>query len=515
VADSQFILALDSGSQSSRALIFDATGAVLAHAGHAHAPMRHPMPGAVEQDPHDIRRCLFAAVRDCLAAWGGDTATLAALSMTTQRETMMLLDPDGVPLADAVSWLDRRRATVKSEDHRGLRLAFRALGEQSLVPRLLFRSKARQWKERAPDLLAAARHVVPLEAWLHHELTGRVALSSGGLVGAMPVDAKARTFDSGKLMNRLLGWEPRWFCDVVEGGQAVGGLSDRAAQELGLPAGLPVIACGGDKQAETLGAGLRPGSRGRAGVSLGTASTICVPHDRPTASPIFHWLTLCGCEPDGWQLEYMVFRGMWTLRWFAEQFGRELLEEAKETGRPAEALLCDEAAQVPPGSDGVVTWPRWAPSLQDANEAGTVLGLREFHQRGHAVRSLLEGIAYDLRRGKDTLERATKTPITGLSVGGGGSRSDLLVQILADVLNLPVTRPASEELGARGAAICGAVGGGVHASFDAAVAAMVPEAPVVQPDPIAARRYDRIYSEVYLPGFDELKRLSRALSNTL
>ena len=150
------VLALDSGSQSSRALLFDRTGAVLAAAARAHQPMRHPEEGAVEQDPHDIRDCLFGAVRDCLDGWGGDRTRIAAAAMTTQRSVIVAADAEGVPLRDAVSWLDRRRPGLDSEPWTPLRLALKAMGRDGLLPRLLGRSLPRLWPTPRNLLLQAA-----------------------------------------------------------------------------------------------------------------------------------------------------------------------------------------------------------------------------------------------------------------------------------------------------------------------------------------------------------------------
>jgi len=505
------LLALDSGSQSSRALLFDAQGSVLAVGRGTHAPMKHPEDGAVEQDPADIRAALFRAIRDCLSSWGGDPSRIAGGALTTQRNTILPVSADGEPLLDAVSWLDRRAAPRSSEPSTALRGVLKLLGEDSLLPRLVSKSVPRLWRHRHPDVLSSMHKVAPLEAWLHHQLTGRLALAPGGATGVWPWKAKARDWDRSGLIQKILGFEDRWLPEVVEAGQEIGRVTESASAATGLPVGLRLFACGGDKQAEALGGGVRVGRRDVAAVSLGTASSIVIPWRKPLASSRYIWLTNASCEPGSWSLEYMVFRGMWTARWFADNFGRDLREEAERQDRPVEALLCDEAAQVPPGSGGVVTWPRWSPSLQHPEEVGAVLGLREVHTRAHMFRSLLEGIAFDLRRGLGILESATGTRVRELRVGGGGSRSDLVVQILADVLNLPVVRPASEELAARGAAMVAAAACGLYPSMDAAVAAMVPDAPIVRPNPEAAARYDALYERVFSAGLTEWLGLAGAL----
>ncbi|MCO4770978.1 MAG: hypothetical protein KDA24_13170 [Deltaproteobacteria bacterium] len=505
------LLALDSGSQSSRALLFDRDGNVLAVGRGDHAPMKHPEDGAVEQDPMDIREALFGSIRRCLASWGGDVGRIAGGALTTQRNTILPVAKDGTPLRDAVSWLDRRAAPVSSEPSMALRTALRIMGEDSMLPRLVSKSVPRLWRHRCPEVLDEAWKIAPLEAWLHHQLTGTLAVAPGGTTGVWPWKAKARNWDRSGVIQKVLGFKDEWLPDVVEAGQEVGRISSAAAEETGLPEGLVLYACGGDKQAEQLGGGVRVGRRDVAAVSLGTASSIVIPWRKPLESRRYIWLTNASCEPGSWSLEYMVFRGMWTARWFADNFGRDLRPRAEAEGRPVEALLCDEAAAVPPGSGGIVTWPRWSPSLQHPEEVGTVLGLRETHTRAHMFRSLLEGIAFDLRRGLRILESATGTRVAELHVGGGGSRSDLVVQILADTLNLPVRRPASEELAARGAALVAAAGSGVHPSMDAAVAAMVAEAPVVRPEVHAARRYDSLYETVFSAGLTEWLGLAGAL----
>ena len=179
-ASNQLVLALDSGSQSSRALLFDAQGGVVAKASRAHRPMLHPSLGAVEQDPVDIRDCLFGSVADCLAAWGGDPGVIQGVALTSQRSTLLPIAADGSPLGDAVSWLDRRTAGVSSEPSRVLRGVLKVLGDRAIIPRLLAKSVPRQWRERDPDLLDRLHWVAPLEAWLLHQLTGRMAMAPGG-----------------------------------------------------------------------------------------------------------------------------------------------------------------------------------------------------------------------------------------------------------------------------------------------------------------------------------------------
>lgn len=513
IKNETFVLALDAGTQSSRALLMDPDGNVVGIGRKQHAPMLYPEPGAVEQNPADILDCLFYSIRHCVKDWGGDPGQIAGAALTTQRSCVIATDSKGAPLRDAVSWLDRRTAGFDSEPSRFLRTVLKAMGKNALIPRLLSKSVPRQWRERNPELFENLSWVAPLEAWLLFQMTGQMAIAPGGIAGPWPFDCKKRDWADSSLLYTLLGFEKSWLPKIVEPGDLVGKVTEQAAEKTGLKPGMPIFACGGDKQAEALGAGVRSIKKGVAAVSLGTGSSISIPWEKPVQHRKYNWITMASAEKGSWSLEYLLFRGLWTARWFADELGHDLVPVSEKTGRPVEALLCDEAEKIPAGSDGLVTWPRWSPTLQHPFETGTAVGFREIHTRGHFFRSLLEGIAYDLKRGMGILERATGSKIQSICVGGGGSRSDVVVQILADVLGLPVSRPPSEELAARGAAIVAAAGSKVHATVDEAIDKMVPEAPVVQPDPESNARYEQIYRRVYLPGLRILRKSSNALTS--
>ena len=513
MAEPRLLLALDSGTQSSRALLFDEHGTILSIGRKQHAPMKFPSPGAVEQDPHDIRDALYHGIRECLQQWGGDPSQIAGAALTTQRNTVLPLAEDGSPLMDAVSWLDRRTAGVDSEPTGWLRFLLKAMGKNAMISRLLAKSWPRIWREQIPEVVGRMHRIAPIEGWLNHELTGNVAAAPGGLVGLWPLDVKRLDWDKKQIMHKMLGYRREWLPDIVQPGQLVGKLREEAAQATGLPAGLPVYACGGDKQAEALGGGALSTERGVAAISLGTGSSICVPWPTALSSRKYLWVTMAAAEPGAYSLEYLLFRGMWTARWFARELARDLEAVAEQTGRAVEAMLCDEAATVPAGSDGLMVWPRWSPTLQHPLETGAAVGLRETHTRAHFFRALLEGIAFDLRRGLGILEKGAGMNIERIIVAGGGSRSDIVVQILADVLGLPVTRPESEELSALGAAMVAALGAGIHPTPAAAVEAMRGPTAEIKPQPETAAHYDRIYRKVYLPGLKSCHRISATLSH--
>lgn len=499
-----FVLALDSGSQSSRALIFDERGAVHAHGQISHAAMRRPLPEAVEQDPLDIDAALTGAIRIALDRCPQARGDLVGAALTTQRNAIVPIAEDGQPAGDLVSWLDRRQAPASAEPSTLLRTALHALGPDAIPSRLLARSVPRILRATNATVAARATTYAPIEAFLHHRLCGRLAAAPGGFLGVWPFDAAKRRWGPA-LLRAALAFPAGGLPDVVEAGALIGRIHADAAARTGLPEGLPLFACGGDKQAEALGAGVRPGDGSVGAVSLGTGCSVSIPWARPVQSIRFRWLLNAGAEPSTWSLEAMVFRGFWTARWFAEQLGRDLIPEATRRALPVEALLADEAAAVPAGAEGLLFLPRLYPGLDNPMESGTFVGLRDFHTRAHLFRAVVEGICFDLRRGLEVIEARLGTRTVELRVGGGGARSTFVVEVLRDVMGRPVRRPPSEELAARGAAMVAFVGSGHIRSMDDAVRALVPDAPLLAPDPKAATLYDARFRRAFLPALDGMQ----------
>jgi sugar (pentulose or hexulose) kinase len=175
----------------------------------------------------------------------------------------------------------------------------------------------------------------------------------------------------------------------------------------------------------------------------------------------------------------------------------------------AEALFDDLVAATPPGSMGLVLQPYWSPGVRipGPEAKGAAIGFGDVHTRAHLYRAVVEGLAFALREGRERTERRTKVPITALRVAGGGSRSDRVVQIAADVFGVPVGRPHTFETSGLGAAIDAAVGLGIHPSFDAAVGAMTRLVETRDPDPEAAELYDALYRRVYRRMYERLQPL--------
>jgi sugar (pentulose or hexulose) kinase len=195
--------------------------------------------------------------------------------------------------------------------------------------------------------------------------------------------------------------------------------------------------------------------------------------------------------------------------WFKREFGLRERQLAQERDVPAEALFDRLVEEAPPGSMGLMLQPYWSPGLKvpGPEAKGAVIGWGDVHTRGHLYRSILEGLAYALREGKERTEKRSGVPITTLRVAGGGSQSDAAMQITADVFGLPAARPHTYEASGLGAAIDVAVGLGLHGDFATAVAEMTHVGDVFDPILTHHRLYDELYQGVYKKMYKQLQPL--------
>jgi len=507
----EFVLAIDNGTQSVRALLFDLRGNLAAKSRVAIEPYFSEHPGWAEQHPEYFWESLCLACQQLWQQTDIPKSAVAGVALTTQRGTVINLDRNRQPLRPAIIWLDQRRTPGLTPVGGLWGLAFRLVGMSETVAYVQAEAEANWIRTYQPDIWDKTYKFLLLSGYLTYRLTGRLADSVGCQVAYIPFDYKHLRWAS----PRDWKWQAvpltlEQLPELVPPTEKLGEITAEAAAATGIPAGLPVIAAAADKACEVIGSGCLEPHIGC--LSYGTTATINTTHRRyieviPLIPPY------PAAIPGAHSLEIQIYRGYWMVHWFKQEFGHRELGIAQERGIEPETLFDELVSQVPPGSDGLILQPYWSPGVKvpGPEARGAVIGFSDVHTRAHLYRAILEGLAYALREGKERSEKRSGVPITELRVSGGGSQSDAALQITADIFGLPTARPHIYETSGLGAALDAAVGLGLHPDFETALREMTHIGRIFEPDMHTHAIYNELYHQVYQRMYSRLKPLYEAL----
>lgn len=507
----QKFLTIDVGTQSIRALVFDENGTELAKARLAIEPYFSERPGWAEQHAEYYWQKLTQA---CHKLWHLNKVSpseITAISLTTQRYTMVNLDENFKPLRPAIVWLDQRKAHVK-ELALPIKLLLNTVGAHDLIKDLRSKSRDNWIVQNQPEIWQKTRYFVNISAYLIHRLTGRMCDSSASVVGYLPYDYKRKDWLSSRDFKwKLLSVKREMLPELVTPGDKIAPLQDEAVKELGFEGAPLLIASATDKACEVLGSG---GIAPHIGcLSYGTTATINTCN--PKYVEVIPFIPAYGAAmPGSYNTEMMIYRGFWMVSWFKEQMAeREKLMAENQEGVEAEHFFDRLLEDSPPGAMGLMMQPYWSPGVKHPGPEGkgSLIGFGDVHSRSHIYRAIIEGLNYELKQGKAQIEKRSKTAITELIASGGGSQSDAIMQISANIFNQPVSRPHTSETSALGAAINCAVAMNCYKSHEHAVESMVRIDKRFMPDKQAAKVYDQLYHDVYLKMYSRLKPLYKKI----
>lgn len=505
------ILAIDNGTQSVRALLFDPRGNLLAKEQTFFEPYIPGAPGICEQDPSIFWNAVCSACQGLFRQSGVDKSSIAAVSLTTQRSTVINVDEKGNPLRPAIVWLDQRRTEGIPPVGGFWGLTFKAIGITDTVSYFQAEAEANWIRINQPDIWEKTHKYLFLSGYLTHKLVGRFVDSVGAQVGYLPFDYKAQAWAKKSDWKwQAVPIPEEYLPDLIQPGSSLGSITREAAALTGIPEGLPLIAAAADKACEVIGAGCLSSNLGS--ISFGTTATINTTHERyieviPLVPPY------PAAVPGHYNLEVQIYRGYWMVNWFKNEFGKEECRQAEQIGVQAEELLETLISKVPAGSDGLILQPYWSPGLKlpGPEAKGAIIGFKDIHTRAHVYRAIIEGISYALREGADRSVQRSNKPMTEIRISGGGSQSNQAVQLTADIFNLPTARPHVYEASGLGAAIDAAVGVGIHSDFTTAVSEMTRVSDYFEPNPQSHEIYEELYQNVYRKMYNRLLPLYQSL----
>lgn len=507
---SQYLLALDNGTQSLRALLFEKNGELVAKAQVPFPACESPEPGWAQKPVQDYWQ---ACVQACQQLWqqGYDPTCVAGVAVTAQRGSLVPVDAQGEPLMQAQLWLCQRRASPD----KGLGVfwdsLFSLLGLSETINNFRAKSAPNWLAQHRPEVHQQVSKWLYISGYLNFKLTGKFKDAVASQVGYLPLDYKRHAWAGARDWKwKAVEIKPRQLPELCHAGELIGNISQDACRQTGIPSNTPVFAAGADKACETLGSGGYNDSV--ACLSFGTTATINVTTEN-YCEPIRFMPAYPSVVPKHFCNEIMIYRGFWMVTWYKEQFAHLEQQMSASSGQAVEAYFDELVNQVPPGSMGLVLQPYWgAGAKQPGPEAkGAVIGFGDVHTRAHLYRAILEGLNFGLKEGLGRLEKRCKLKVTELRVSGGGSQSDAAMQIAADIFGLPAVRPHTFEASGLGAAMAVAVGLNWHSDFRSASTAMVRRGRVFTPRPEANAVYERLYREVYLNMYNKLMPLYQSI----
>ena len=508
MSEKDLLLAIDNGTQSLKALIFDLQGQLLAKELVPFAPYFSEQPAWAEQDPDVFWDALCRA---CQGLWHQHfeyKERIAGVALTTQRGTVVNVDKSGKPLRPAMVWLDQRKTHDLAPMAGWWGVFFGLAGLKKTVAYLQSEAEANWIATYQPEIWQNTHKYLLLSGYLTYRLIGQFVDSVGCQVGYIPFDYKRQRWSA--------GWDWKWrllpsinvsmMPELMPPGEILGTITTQAARESGIPEGLPLVAAAADKACEVIGSGSLESNIGC--LSYGTTATINVTHKK-YIEPIPLIPPYPSAVPGSYTVEVIVYRGYWMVNWFKQQFGYPEREQAANSDLNPEQLFDRLVDDIEPGAMGLMLQPYWTPGLKmpGPEAKGAVIGFGDVHTRAHLYRSILEGLAYALREGKERIEKRSRTSINSLRVSGGGSQSRNAMQLTADIFGLPTAKPHLYETSGLGAAIDAAVGLGLHPDFKAAVREMTHIGEVYEPNRRHHRMYDALYHDVYKKMYKRLKPL--------
>lgn len=496
-ARADLVVAVDCSTTASKAVVFDASGAAVA-TGRSPIAMSRPFPGWHEQHAGNWWSATCQALRSALQHVAPDR--VANVTITHQRESFVCLDGT-VELRPSVLWMDAR--AQPQVERLGTERVHEVSGRPPDTTPSMY--KLAWLAEHEPATLERATRIGDVSAYLGLRLTGRWVSSSASADGSGLLDM--RTLEWSEELCALAGVRREQLPHVVPPGTVVGHVMEAAARETGLPAGTPVVAGAGDGQCAAVGAGtVQPGS-----IYLNMGTAVVCGTVTPTYTFDRSYRTVASAAGNGYLLEAFLSSGTYLVSWFCEAFGPFT---APGLDLSAEQLLEVAAARIRPGADGLMALPYWNGAQTphwDSSARGAVIGWTGSHGRAHLYRALLEGITFEVAMQVAGVTAAVTPRPDELLVTGGGSRSALWAQLLADVTDRPLTLCVEPETTALGAGMIGAAAAGLHPDLPTAAASMGRRGRTVEPDPRSATTYAAL-SEVYRHLYTTLQPTLTAIS---
>lgn len=498
----QYILGVDCGTEGVRAGIFNAVGSQIALITRTYS-VNFLQNGWVEQDVNIVFSEVLEAIRELVSSKKIQSKDIIAIGIDATAVTLVASDANGRTLQDAILWMDKRAykeaEEINKTDHSSLYFTGGSVSPEWALPKLMW------LKRNSPDLYNESTYIVDLVDWLNFKLTGTWNASLCNLITEWTYVLNSGGWDINFLkelgINDLIAKVPR---EVKSMGEVISGLHKQIAQYVGLNPGIPVVTAGMDSYAAGVGLGVT--AEDRMACSIGSSSCYLMLCFKPVQTKGLFGPMEGSIELNKWALQGGQTSASTIIKWYKDAFvSVHDIEEAKKDQLSIYSWLDNCVKDIMPGSNGLIALDCWQGNrtpLRDPLLTGAIWGLTLNHNKWHIYRALLESVAYGGRMIIESFESAGVYP-KELYVCGGGSSSDLWLQIHADIIGIPIVRTEVKQSAALGAAICAATGAGIYKNLSEASKNMVQFERTFKPNGDNSRIYG-FYYKLYKKSCEQL-----------
>jgi xylulokinase len=442
------LLGIDISTTGSKALLIDEKGKVVSSST-TPLSLSTPHPLWSEQNPHEWWEGIVRSIRQAIQQAGITGSEISAIGMTGQMHGLVLLDEYGEVLRPAILWNDQRTGSQCDEIRArlGKERLIQVTGNDALTgftaPKIL-------WvQQNEPEIFAKVRHILLPKDFIRYKLTAEYSVDKAGGSGTILFDLKERTW-SGEVLAGL-DIPAEWLPPTYEGPEITSKVNVSAAAETGLAVGTPVVGGGGDQAAQAVGVGaVQPGI---IALTLGTSGVVFATTESALVEPKGRLHAFCHAVPGRWHFMGVMLSAAGSLQWYRDTLAPEVSFDD----------LIEEAQDIQPGSEGLIFLPyltgERTPHPDPLARAAWV-GLTVRHTRAHMTRAVLEGVAFGIKDSFTLIQKAGLGSIDQVRISGGGAKSMLWRQIIADVLGVELVTVNTTEGAAYGAALLAGVGAG-------------------------------------------------------
>lgn len=503
-----YLVGIDVGTSATKTVLFDEAGNIMASASEEY-PLYQPHNGWAEQKPEDWREAVLGTLGRVMTASKVKPEEVKSIGLSGQMHGLVMLDEAGNPLRPSIIWCDQRTGE-EVEDMLKIMPREQWIKITANPPLTGWTAAKILWvRKHEPEIYEKCRHILLPKDYIRYVLTGVFATEVSDASGMQLLDVPGRCWSEEVL--EKLDIPPKWLGTMYESCQVTGYLLPDIAKKVGLTEKTSVVGGAGDNAAAAVGTGVVKDKT--AFTTIGTSGVVFAHSSQVTIDPEGRVHTCCCAVPGAWHVMGVTQGAGLSLKWMKDQFCQDYVAQAEKEGADVYDLINRDVEKIPAGSDRLIYLPylmgERTPHL-DPDCRGVFFGLSAIHTKAHLLRGVMEGVSYSLCDCNDILQEMGVKVETMMACGGGG-KSPVWRQMLADLYQCPVQTVQQSEGPALGAAILAGVGSGIYESVEKACEVLITPEKTCEPVKEEAEiyeKYHQLYKKLYVSLKSDFKELA-------